>query len=190
LVDDRIHLCAKWWTASAAMPTGKQESAKQEVAMPGMQMGGAGVDRTPALARVGPQRGRLRDALTQFQDAAASDDRGRAEWIAAVVSALTGLGDAWQEHVDFTEAPNGLFDDLLDDSVEVAPEIDHLRRDHEVVASAMARAGELLATDEAGPHDTKLVQSLAGVAKQVEQHRRRGADLLYQVYSVDLSAGD
>jgi hypothetical protein len=172
------------------MPTGKQESATQEVAMPGMQMGGAGLDRTPALARVGPQRGRLRDALTAFQDAAASDVRGRAEWVAAVGGALSGLGDAWQEHVDFTEAPNGLFDDLLDDSVEVAPDIDHLKRDHVVVASAMARAAELLATDEAGPDDTKLVQSLAGVAKQVEQHRRRGADLLYQVYSVDLSAGD
>jgi hypothetical protein len=158
--------------------------------MPGMQMGGAGIDRTPALARVGPQRGRLRDALADFQDATADAARGRADWIAAVGGALTGLGDAWQEHVEFTEAPNGLFDELLDDSVEVAPDIDHLRRDHVVVSSAMDRARELLATDEAGPDDTKLVQSLAGVAKLVEQHRRRGADLLYQVYSVDLSAGD
>jgi hypothetical protein len=103
---------------------------------------------------------------------------------------MAGLGDAWHEHVEFTEAPNGLFDELLDDSVDVAPDIDHLRRDHTVVASALSRAGELLGADSAGPGDLKLVQSLAGIAKLVEQHRRRGADLLYQVYSVDLSAGD
>jgi hypothetical protein len=151
---------------------------------------GTGLDSTPVLARVGPQRGRLRDALTAFQNVTGNRSLGAQEWIAAVGSALTGLGNAWHEHVDFTEAPNGLFDQLLDDSVDVAPDIDHLRRDHLVVASAMVRAEELLGGRAAGPDDLKLAQSLAGVAKLVEQHRRRGADLLYQVYSVDLSAGD
>jgi hypothetical protein len=169
---------------------GRRPVGNEEVAMAGTPMSGAGIDRTPALARVGPQRGRLRDALGAFQDAAADPGNDRGQWIVAVGGALAGLGAAWQEHVEFTEAPNGLFDELLDDSVEVAPDIDHLRRDHVAVTSAVARARELLATAEAGPNDTKLVQSLAGVAKLVDQHRRRGADLLYQVYSVDLSAGD
>jgi len=163
--------------------------------MPGMPMsgtakGGAGVDRARAVDRVGPQRGRLRDALAVFQQACDEPGMTRDDWIAAVGGALAGLGSAWQEHVEFTEAPNGLFDELLDDSVEVAPDIDHLRRDHSTAVGAMTRANELLAGDSAGPDDTKLVQSLSGVAKLVEQHRRRGADLLYQVYSVDLSAGD
>ncbi|MFI5053669.1 MAG: hypothetical protein ACHQDE_04850 [Acidimicrobiia bacterium] len=148
------------------------------------------MDRTPALARVGPQRGRLRDALVVFQLAAEDRGRPRDEWVATVRRALAGLDDAWHEHVEFTEAPNGLFDELLDDSVEVAPDIDHLRREHTSVAAAMTRAGELMRSDSAGPDDAKLAQSLSGVVKQVEQHRRRGADLLYQVYSVDLSAGD
>ena len=103
---------------------------------------------------------------------------------------MSGLGDAWQEHVEFTEGPDGLFEELLDDSVEVAPEVDHLRRDHEVLVAAMGRAQELLASPTAGPDDTKLLQSLTGIAKQVDQHRRRGADLLYQVYSVDVSGGE
>ncbi len=92
--------------------------------------------------------------------------------------------------MEFTEAPDGLFDELLDDSVEVAPEVDHLRRDHEVLLAAMVRARELLDSPTAGPDDTKLLQSLAGIAKQIDHHRRRGADLLYRVYSVDVSAGD
>ncbi len=50
--------------------------------------------------------------------------------------------------------------------------------------------GELLASPTAGPDDTKLLQSLTGIAKQVDHHRRRGADLLYRVYSVDVAGGD
>jgi hypothetical protein len=154
--------------------------------------GGAlsGLDPTPVLARVGPQRGRLRDALVAFRDASGDRSRPADDWIVIVGAALAALRSAWHEHVEFTEAPNGLFDQLLDDSVDVAPDIDHLRRDHLVVTSAMTRAGELLAGRDAGIDDVKLLQTLAGVAKLVEQHRRRGADLLYQVYSVDLSAGD
>jgi hypothetical protein len=153
--------------------------------MPGTELRGPSVH-----ARIGPQRGRLREAAEYFQAAAADVSAGSDAWILAVGGALAGLGEAWSEHVQFTEAPDGLFDELLDDSIEVAPEVDHLRRDHEVLAAAMSRARELLASPTAGPDDTKLLQSLAGIAKQVEQHRRRGADLLYQVYSVDVSAGD
>jgi hypothetical protein len=153
--------------------------------MPGTEVRGPAAHR-----RIGPQRGHLRDAAEQFQMAAADVGNDPDVWILAVGGAMAGLGAAWQEHVEFTEGPDGLFDELLDDSVEVAPEIDHLRRDHEVLVAAMARARELLASPTAGPDDTKLLQSLAGIGKQVEHHRRRGADLLYRVYSVDLSAGD
>jgi hypothetical protein len=171
-------------------------SSDEEVSMPGLQMpgrptGGAGVDGTPALARVGPQRGRLRAALVAFQLVSGGEQhQARDDWTTAVGRTLDSLAAAWREHVEFTEAPNGLFDQLLDDSVDVAPDIDHLRRDHGVVAAAITRAGEFLVADAAGPDEPKLAQSLAGVAKLVEQHRRRGADLLYQVYSVDLAAGD
>ncbi len=153
--------------------------------MPGTELRG-----TAAHRRIGPQRGHLREAAEQFQLAAADVTEDPAAWILAVGRALSGLGAAWQEHVDFTEGRDGLFEELLDDSVEVATEIDHLRRDHEVLVAAMARARELLVSPTAGPDDTKLLQSLAGIGKQVEHHRRRGADLLYRVYSVDVSAGD
>ena len=154
--------------------------------MPGTEVRGPS-----AHARIGPQRGQLRDAA----DPLPAGRRPTSPPTATPGSppsagALSGLGAAWHEHVEFTEGPDGLFEELLDDSVEVAPEVDHLRRDHEVLVAAMARARELLASPTAGPDDTKLLQSSTGIAKQVDQHRRRGADLLYQVYSVDVSAGD
>src|SRR4051794_25607716 len=157
--------------------------------MPGTELRASG-----PRSRIGPQRGRLRAAAEAFQATSAAPAgntaEDRAAWLGAVGRTLTALGEAWREHVDFTEAPDGLFDELLDGSVEVAPEVDHLRRDHEGLVSAMTRARQLLASPTAGPDDTKLLASLAGISKQVEQHRRRGADLLYQVYSVDVATGD
>jgi hypothetical protein len=166
-----------------------------EVQMPGTELRRPHDSAGPsAHQRIGPQRGQLRDAAARFETvldgAGAAPPPASEAWLADVGAAVDGLADAWHLHVAFTEGPDGLFEELLDDSVEVAPEIDRLRRDHEVLDARMDRARELLAVDGAGPDDTKLLMLLQGIAKQVDQHRRRGADLLYRVYSVDLSAGD
>ena len=143
-----------------------------------------------AHARVGPQRGRLRNAASVFEQISSDVDAPREKWLTAIGVAIDGLAEAWDEHVAFTEGPEGLFEELLDDSVEVAPEIDRLRRDHEALVVHMTRTRELLASPAAGPDDTRILLALTGITKLVDQHRRRGADLLYRVYSVDLSAGD
>ncbi len=153
--------------------------------MPGTEVRGPS-----AHARIGTQRSRLRNAAIVFEQISGDVGAKRDTWLVAVNVALDTLADAWHEHVAFTEGPNGLFEELLDDSVEVAPEIDRLRRDHEVLDTHVARARELLAQPTAGPDDTRVLLCLTGIAKLVDHHRRRGSDLLYQVYSVDVSAGD
>jgi hypothetical protein len=153
--------------------------------MPGTEVRGPS-----AHARIGTQRSRLRNAAIVFEQISGDVGARRDTWLVAVNVALDSLSDAWHEHVAFTEGPNGLFEELLDDSVEVAPEIDRLRRDHEVLDSHVVRCRELLAQPTAGPDDTRVLLSLTGIAKLVDHHRRRGSDLLYQVYSVDVSAGD
>jgi len=153
--------------------------------MPGTELRGPS-----AHARVGPQRGRLRNAAIVFEQISADFGARPESWIVAVGVALDGLADAWEEHVAFTEGPDGLFAELRDESVEVAPEIDRLRRDHEVLVGHITRARQLLAMPGAGPDDTRILLALTGISKLVDHHRRRGADLLYRVYSVDLSTGD
>ena len=153
--------------------------------MPGTQLRAPGV-----RSLVGPQRGRLRNAATVFEQISADVDANPDAWIVAIGVALNGLEAAWDEHVAFTEGDDGLFEELLGETLEVASEVDRLRRDHEVVAAHITRARELLAAPGAGPDDTGILLALTGISKQVEQHRRRGADVLYRVYSVDLSAGD
>ena len=153
--------------------------------MPGIELRGPS-----AHTRIGPQRGRLRNAAIVFDQISSDVDANPHSWVVAVGVALDGLADAWHEHVAFTEGPDGLFEELLDDSVEVAPEIDRLRRDHEVLDTHVARVRQLLASPSAGPDDIRILLALTGITKLIDQHRRRGADLLYRVYSVDVSAGD
>jgi hypothetical protein len=132
----------------------------------------------------------LHNAAIVFEQISSDVDAKRDTWLVAVGVALDGLADAWEEHVTFTEGPDGLFEELLGETLEVASEIDRLRRDHEVLVAHVARARELLAQPSAGPEETRVLLALTGIAKLVDQHRRRGADLLYRVYSVDLAAGD
>ena len=148
-------------------------------------MAGTEVGRS-ALEQVEPQRGRLGAALRNYQLAAMNPEP---DWAAKVPGALDALQGAFEEHVEFTEAPDGLFDEMLhDDSIEVSSEIDQLRRDHIVVAAAMLRATESLASPPSD--DDHLREIIASVARLVARHRRRGTQLLYDVYSVDTAAGD
>ena len=121
--------------------------------MPGTELRGPA-----ARTRIGPQRGQLRSAADRLPGSLHRRhrrprrvDRGGRRAHCPV----------WATHgrstSSFTEGPDGLFEELLDDSVEVAPEVDRLRRDHEVLVAAMARARELLASPTAGPDDTKLL---------------------------------
>jgi len=153
--------------------------------MPGTELRGP-----TAHTRIGPQRGRLSNAAIVFEQISSDVGAKPDTWLVAVRVALNGLADAWDEHVSFTEGPGGLFEELVDESVEVAPEIDRLRRDHEVLVAHVTRVRQLLASPGAGPDDTRILLALTGISKLVDQHRRRGADLLYRVYSVDVSAGD
>jgi hypothetical protein len=148
-------------------------------------MAGTDVGRS-ALERIEPQRGRLGAAMRDYQLAVLNPEP---DWAAKVPTVLGALRDAFEEHVEFTEGPDGLFDEMLhDDSIEVSSEIDQLRRDHIVVAAAMVRAGEALARPPSD--DDHLREVIASVARLVSRHRRRGTQLLYDVYSVDTAAGD
>jgi hypothetical protein len=138
-----------------------------------------------AIDRVQPQRQQLREAhlgLAQVCETRASSD--------LLIDGLDLLRAAFEVHVMYAEGPGGLFEELLDDApTEAAPEVDHLRRDHVVIASTIDRAGALLA-EGAEPGDERVVEVTSELLRLVAQHRRRGAELLHNVYAVDVGAGD
>ncbi|MET8308375.1 hypothetical protein [Micromonospora sp. NPDC005173] len=105
-------------------------------------------------------------------------------WRERVLVRLRPVGQGFAEHVRVTEGPTGLYWELLAHS----PRLDHgvrlLTREHaEIVAAILSvqRAAEQPQTcpDEVRGRAGHLVRTLA-------RHRRRGADLLWQAYQMDL----
>ena len=106
--------------------------------------------------------------------------------------AARALEEAFAHHVHLTEAPDGLYDDLL----RVAPRLEHrlsrLRHDHVEIMSGVS--GWLNALDgsaaNAGSVDEDRVDALRVEGTRVlgllVRHRQRGIDLSYEAYRVDL----
>jgi hypothetical protein len=139
-----------------------------------------------AIDRVQPQRDRLREAHRGFATACEAPDASRE----SLVDGLDLLRAAFEVHVLYAEGERGLFEELLEDApTEAAPEVDRLKRDHELIAGVIDRASELLA-DGAGPDDERLTEATAELVRLIAAHRRRGAELLYNVYAVDVGTGD
>lgn len=140
-----------------------------------------------ALDEVRARRVRLRSAMDTLEAALAAPVAGRvADWWAAVASCLEDLRSALQRHITAAEADGGLLTQILTDAPRLANTVNRLRQDHvelaDVVDALVARPAP---TDSAAIREAGL--ELLG---RLARHRRLGAHLLYEAYSVDVGAGD
>jgi hypothetical protein len=143
------------------------------------------------LASVRVRRDGLYDAILGLERAVGAPARGRATtWAAAVRDRLSRLETALRAHVDGTEEEGGLFDQILEREPRLAHGIDGLRVDHRDQTEAVEAADALLAgiADENAVDDVRAL--LHDLIHQLLVHRSRGAELVYDAYNVDLSAGD
>lgn len=148
-------------------------------------MSSSGSPSSRAIDRVQPQRDRLRDAHHQFSAACEAPDASE-----SLPAALAVLRAAFDAHVEYAEGEGGLFEEMLDEApTEAAQEVDRLKRDHEVIAATMERLGDSL-DKGGGSDDQRLAETAGELSRLVAQHRRHGAELLYNVYAVDTGAGD
>lgn len=143
------------------------------------------------LASVRARRDDLYDATLGLERAVGAPARGRATtWAAAVRSRLERLDTALRAHVDGTEEEGGLFDEILEREPRLAHGIDRLRADHRDQMNAVDEADARLARieDETGVEDVRA--HLHELIHHLLVHRSSGAELVYDAYNVDLSAGD
>ena len=155
--------------------------------MPGTEVRGPS-----AHTRIGPQRGRLRNAAIVFEQISADVDARPDAWLVAIGVALDEPGRRLERARRLHRGSRR--------PVRGAPRRVAGRGGARGRPAPTRPRGARSPTSpgpascwphpDAGPDDTRILLSLTGIAKQVDQHRRRGSDLLYQVYSVDVSAGD
>jgi hypothetical protein len=134
-----------------------------------------------ALERAKGQRLSLRRAIDEFHDILNEPGSDAA---ARLVPVLEHLRLVFGVHVEVTEAPGGLYEEILEIAPRLANKISRFKREHVVIARAIVSAHDDLRVDGDAPPD--LHARLVHLHEMLSRHRRRGADLVYEAYHVDI----
>lgn len=143
------------------------------------------------LEAVRVRRDALYDTVMALERALATPTGGQpAEWADLVRNRVENVQSVLERHVAETEREGGFFDDVLEHAPHLRHAADRLRSEHRPL---LERAAELERSLDGvrEASDCESVRS-AGVEliRQVLEHRHRGAELVYDAYSVDISAAD
>ena len=144
---------------------------------------------SPTLAETARRRADLRDALVDVEQAISRPAVGREpEWTKGVVLRLEGLAHAIEEHVEITERPEGLYDEISTKAPHLATKIDRLREEHPVLRDRTQVLLTKLQTTAIGPawpldEARDDLQRLLG---QIVRHRQLGSDLVWEAYNLDI----
>src|SRR5215218_1913517 len=144
---------------------------------------------TSALEAAKGQRLSLRRAIAGLEEALAvpadPDGLGGQDGLATrLVPVLGRLQEVFAVHVEVTEAPGGLYQEILDNAPRLANRVARFRREHADLSEAIRRGvaearefsgrspGEIEALRD---HSVRLLGDLV-------RHRKRGLDLTYEAY--------
>ena len=146
---------------------------------------------TSALEAAKGQRLSLRRAIAGLEEAlAASDDPdgvgGQDGLPARLVPTLERLQEVFAVHVEVTEAPGGLYHEILENAPRLANRVTRFRREHAEIADGIRR-GIAEASTATGPDAVQALRDHAvRLFADLVRHRKRGLDLVYEAYHVDI----
>jgi hypothetical protein len=154
-----------------------------------LEMGEVYETSTSALDAAKGQRLSLRRAIGQLEDALTQPSLGRtADWAAGLSPVLEHLKEVFSVHVEVTEGPDGLYEEIIENAPRLANRIERFTREHASIihqldqATAQVRlvAGSgVVAADD-------LRDALVRLFADLVRHRKRGLDLVYEAYHVDI----
>ena len=146
---------------------------------------------TPALEAARGRRLELHAALVDTEQALAAPAPGRAsEWARDVLDRLEVLRAAFDRHVEVTEGPGGLYDEIRERAPRLLRKLESLRAEHPAIGEAIAGALARVAGVSGGEDVTETRAAVLAVLARLARHRQAGSDLVYEAYNVDVGAGD
>jgi hypothetical protein len=144
---------------------------------------------TRAFEEAARRRADLHHALVEVEKAISRPASGRLDtWTGDVMKRLTVLRDSIAEHIEVTERPEGLYDEILHRAPRLSAQIERLRAEHPGLSEG---AGDLLERLHSSPLGSGWtleearddVQRLLG---RIVKHRQQGADLVWEAYNLDI----
>ncbi len=146
--------------------------------------------RPPALQEAAKRRRTLHEALVGLEVAISSPAAGRIpDWTRLVTKEITGVRDAWDQHIDGTEKPGGLYEEIVGISPRLIGTVDRLRAEHPEITGAVGVLLARLEHVEIGGLEWPLDDAREDLQRfigTVIRHRQRGADLVWEAYNVDI----
>lgn len=146
--------------------------------------------RSPALEEARRRRKTLHDSLVALEVAISSPAAGRIpEWTAVVLKEMTGVRDAFEQHIVVTEKPDGLYEEILGRAPRLENAISKLKDEHPDIAEAVATSVARLEQVEIGGIEWPLDDARDDLQRfigRVIRHRQKGADLVWEAYNVDI----
>lgn len=136
---------------------------------------------TRALEQAKGQRLSLRRAIDEFHQVLEQPGAATTERLAP---ALEHLRVVFGVHVEVTESSGGLYEEILEIAPRLANKIARFRREHVSVTRAIGSALQEL--PDHGLPSPDLRGRLDRLHDLLARHRRRGADLVYEAYHVDI----
>jgi hypothetical protein len=148
-------------------------------------------DGAEAFERSRAHRRGLRQAGVELEEAlarpAAQDPK---KWSADVATGCHQLAGAFRHHVEVSEGPAGLLSEIMGNAPRLAHAVGRVKKEHEVLLDKMKRLEhELAGEDYSGQVDT-VRGDVLHLLQELAAHRNKGADLIYEAYSVDVEGGD
>jgi len=146
---------------------------------------------TSALEAAKGQRLSLRRAIAGLEEALAAPDDpdglgGQDGLGARLAPVLERLQEVFAAHVEVTEAPGGLYQEIMENAPRLANRVTRFRREHAEITDGIRRGlGECAAaaTPEAA---AALRDRSVRLFADLVRHRKRGLDLVYEAYHVDI----
>lgn len=137
------------------------------------------------------RRAELRAAIAGLEGALAAPARDPV-WAARVQARTDRLATAFDEHVDATEGPGGMYADILRTAARLSFAVARLAAEHDDIRIAVAALGELV-DDLSGP-DPDAIERIrdegTDLLARLGRHRQRGADLVFEAYEQDIGGCD
>ena len=132
-------------------------------------------------------RAELRESMSALEDALAAPAVGdRDRWAQRVHVAAVELAGDLRQHVDITEAPDGLHREILTASPRLSGAVATLTREHVLIRgqldSLLARVGPV----EVIPDVDRVRDLGTALLGRLVRHRQRGSDLVYEAYEFDI----
>ena len=137
------------------------------------------------------RRAELLAAITALEAALAAPARDPV-WVARIQASTDRLAGAFDDHVEATEGPDGMYADILRTAPRLNFAVARLAAEHDDAKVAIVALGKLV--DDLSGRDRDAIERIreegTDLLARLGRHRQRGADLVFEAYEQDIGGCD